>query len=289
MLDLIDYPIYEIDGWQGNVIDDDGVEWIITGEEGWSSAADARAALVDIPDDDGAADAPTYESARTITLTGVAIAPSWLEQNRAKERLNRVAYTSRGLYPLTITEHHLTRLAYVRRSGSQKIGDRQGNAFDFVLSLVAPDPARYDSNLQTLAAGMPGTIVLVGRTYPRTYPLTYPTNVPYQPLVNAYNLGNRNTGAQITLSSGIDSPGVINGDSGASLQFDVSLGAADSLVVDLAAKTAVLNGTSSRRGSLLTGSSWFTLVPGENNLRLIGIPNGTGNPTMTVAYRSAWK
>lgn len=290
MLAILELPLYDLDGWQGNVTDDFGVDWIITTEDGWSDAPDARTSLVDLPDQDGADDSSTFETSRSITLSGTAIASSWASQNAAKDRLNAVAYTGRGLYPLTVTENHgLVRVAYVRRTGSQKIGDRQGYAFDFSIGLVAPDPRRYDANLTTLATGMPGAVIPVGRTYPRTYPVTYPPSVTYQPVVNAATIGTRDTGGQITISSGLDNPGVVNVDTGALLQFNLSLGANDTLVIDLQQRTAVLNGTASRRGSLMGGSSWFLLQPGDNNLRLTGLPNGTGNPSMTVQYRSAWK
>lgn len=286
----LELPLYDLDGWTGNVTDDFGCDWVITKEDGWGSAADARANLQDYPDADGADDAPTYEGPRAITLEGTCIAPNWAEQNRAKDRLNRVAYTStRNLYPLTVTESHMTRLAYVRRSGAQKVDDRQGFGFDFSISLVAPDPRKYAADLTSLTVTMPGAAIPVGRTYPRVYPITYPAVVSYQPVINAFNAGTRRTGAQIAITSGLDNPGVIHQDSGAVLQFGVSLGGNDTLVLDLAAKTAVLNGTASRRGALLTGSSWFMLASGDNNLRLVGIPNGTGNPAMTVNYRSAWK
>lgn len=290
MVAILDLPIYDLDGtWQGNVTDDYGVDWVVTGEEGWGSAPDARSDLQDLPDQDGADDAPTYEAARTITLTGTAVADSWLAQNQAKERLNAAAYTARGLYALTVTESHLTRMVYVRRTGAQKVGDRAGFAFDFVLSLIAPDPRKYDATLTQLATAIPGAVVPVGRTYPRTYPLTYPPSTTYQPVVDAFNAGNRDTGAQITITSGLDFPGIVNLDTGASLQFNLSLGPADTLAIDLLTKAVVLNGTSSRRGALFTGSAWFLLQPGDNNLRMVGTPNGTGAPAMTVQYRSAWK
>lgn len=285
----LDYPLYDLDGWGGNYLDDFGVEWIITAEDGWGGPADARADITDKPRQDGADDGPTYESSRVITLTGKAIAPSWAEQNAAKDRLNAAAYTGRGLYPLTVTEQHLSRLAYVRRSGAQKVTDAPGFAFDFSISLVAPDPRKYAVDEEVAVTTMSGIAVPVGRTYPRTYPLTYPAATSMSPTVLVANAGNRSTGAVITFSSGIDNPGVINTTTGAQLQVAVSLGASDSLAIDLSEQTVIFNETASRRGSLYAGSAWFALEPGNNALRMIGSPNGTGSPTMTVRFRSAWK
>lgn len=285
----LELPLYDLDGWTGNATDDYGVDWIVTSEEGWSSATDAQAAIENRPDDDGGDDAPTYESPRVITLTGVAIAPNWYEQNSAKDRLNPVAYRSRGLYPLTVTENHLTRMAMVRRSGAQKIADRPGNAFDWSISLVAPDPRKWSADETTATVTMPNVVVPSGRTYPRTYPLTYPRGGQNSTSVTATNVGNRDSSVVAIFSGGVNQPGIVNADTGAVVQFDVSLTPGDLFEVDLGARTAVVNGTASRRGALLTGSSWFPLPPGDTALRMIGNPNGLGAPSMSVRYRSAWK
>lgn len=286
---ILGYPLYDIDGWQGNVSDDFGVDWIITGEDGWSSPPDAQVTLGDRPSGDGADDAPTYESPRTITLSGTAIAPNWLEQNRAKDRLNSAAYTSRNLYTLTVAENHVTRMAQVRRSGSQKISDRAGNAFDFQLSFIAPDPRKWSVNETTAGVDMPGRAIPSGRSYPRTYPIVYPAGGQTSPTVIVTNLGNRDSSGVVTFSGGIDQPGVVNASTGAIVKFDLSLGATDTLEVDLGNQTVMLNGTASRRSSLMAGSSWFALPPGDTRLLMTGNPNGTNVPNMTVRYRSAWK
>lgn len=286
---ILAYPLYDLDGWQGNVSDDFGVDWIITAEDGWSSAPDAQVTLGARPSGDGADDAPTYEAARLITLTGTAIAPNWYEQNRAKERLNPVAYRDRGLYTLTVTENHLTRMALVRRTGTQKVTDVPGNAFDFSLSLVAPDPRKWSVDETTGSVNMPNIVVPVGRTYPRSYPLRYPAGGQTSPTVIASNIGNRDSTAVVSFTGGVNQPGVVNAETGATVQFDISLSATDYLEVDLGNQTALLNGTASRRSSLMSGSTWFALPPGDTRLRMIGAPDGTGAPSMYVRYRSAWK
>jgi hypothetical protein len=181
-------------------------------------------------------------------------------------------------------------MALVRRSGAQKIADRLGNAFDFSISLVAPDPRKWSAVETTSNVSMPDTTIPSGRTYPRTYPLTYPGGGQISPTVVATNEGNRSSYIVATFSGGVDQPGVVNVDTGAVVQFDVSLSPGDFFEVDLGAnQTAVINGTASRRGALLAGSSWFDLPPGDTALRMVGNPNGLGGPSMSVRYRSAWK
>jgi hypothetical protein len=274
----LELPLYDFDGWTGNATDDYGVDWIITGEEGWSGAVDAQAAIEDRPDGDGADDAPTYEATRVITLTGTPSPRTGPTQNAAKDRLNAVAYTGRGLYPLTVTENHLTRMAMVRRSGAQKIADRPGNAFDFSISLVAPDPGSGRPTRR------PRPSTCRTRSTPRAAPTPAPTRWSTPAAARSARrsprrtIGNRASYVVAAFSGGVDQPGVVNVDTGAVVQFDVSLSPGDFFEVDLGARTAVINGTASRRGALLTGSSWFDLPPGDTPLRMVGNPNGLGGP-----------
>jgi hypothetical protein len=137
---------------------------------------------------------------------------------------------------------------------------------------------------------MPDVINPSGRTYPRTYPLVYPGGGQISPTVTATNDRQprlvRRGGLLRRRRPAGDRQRV---DTGAVVQFDVSLSPGDYFEVDLGARTAVINGTASRRGALLTGSSWFDLPPGDTPLRMVGNPNGLGGPSMSIRYRSAWK
>jgi hypothetical protein len=285
-----DRPWYALDGWLGNATDDYGCQWVITGEDGWGSAAPARAAVAEREADDGGIDAPTYEGPRVITLEGTCIAPNKLEQNAAKDRLNAVAYTSRDLYPLVVTETHLERTALVRRSGGAKVADKGPVAFEFSLALVAPDPRKYALDAASVDVSLAGSVAVVGRTYPRTYPKTYGTaGATSTPSATITNVGNRDTGAVITLTGGIYRPGVMHVGTGAALRFDITMLDTDQLVIDLLNRTAVLNGTVSRRSSLMVGSAWFLVPPGASQVRMLGTSTGSTGAAMNVTYHSAWK
>jgi hypothetical protein len=321
----LDLPHYQLDGWGGNWVDDDGVEWIVTSEQGWGASAGVRVDLDDRVHADGAWDSPGYEASRIVTLSGTAVAPTRRAQNLAKDRFNAAA-GGRGLYPLVVTEEHLTRLAYVRRSGEAKASDRGAFVFDFSITLVAPDPRKYDA-IQAIRTSVAveitgahaidihtpitttdnliqgGQLVVGGRTYPRTYPLTYtgagdpgPTGgggTPGGPVNGTAalveNTGTRDTGGLIEIRGGLENPVVLNMRTGETLAFGLILTADDVLTVDLMERTVVLNGSTSRRSTIIAGSAWWLFEPGSTWLRLGGTPTNTGNPRMTVYYRSAWK
>jgi phosphodiesterase/alkaline phosphatase D-like protein len=278
-------PQYDIGTWSGNFTDGYGVDWVITAEEGWGGPPPKRSTIDEIPQGDGGYDAPTFDGPRVITLTGTCIAPSRYEMNRAKDRLNAVA-AGRDMHVLMVTEEHITRLVYVRRTGAQKLSDTGPVSFDFALSLIAPDPRKYQALAEVVSATIVNSGGAIGRTYPRTYPRSYPTGSFVAATVNAHNTGTRETGAVITFGGGISNPGVLHLGTGASLQFALDLAVGDTLTVDLLARTAVLNGSVSRRGTLISGSSWFLLSPGDNVLRALGTP-ALSTP-MTVTYHPAW-
>jgi hypothetical protein len=57
-------PVFDVDGWVGSTVDEDGVEWWITKEEGWTSSPAIRLTLADRPESDGAFDSPSYRGVR---------------------------------------------------------------------------------------------------------------------------------------------------------------------------------------------------------------------------------
>lgn len=282
-------PRYQLDGWGGNYEDENGVAWVITEEDGWSGPAPARTQLADRPQDDGGDDAPTYEGSRIITLTGTCVAPTRALQNASKDVLNGVAYRGRGLYPLLVIEEHARRLAFVRRSGTQKVSDTSGISFDFSLSLVAPDPRKYSEDEVTISSALSLATGPDGRTLPWAPPRSYPIATSSAPLTPATNDGNRETGAVITFAGPMTGPSVRHLPSGAELTFDLALDNDDRLEVDLLNRTVVLNGTADRKYSLSTGSAWFLLDPGANPLLFTGLSTGAVSPVMTTRYRHAWK
>jgi len=100
------------------------------------------------------------------------------------------------------------------------------------------------------------------------------------------NNGNRPTPAIMTIAGPIDNPIIVNDTVGAALNFLISIGAGETLVIDLANKTVLLNGVTNRRSALIA-PNWFYLEPGGNFIRFGGTTGGA--PTLTIQFRSAWR
>lgn len=82
-------------------------------------------------------------------------------------------------------------------------------------------------------------------------------------------------------------PTLTNKTSGASMKLDISMIETETLTLDFYAKTALLNGFSSRYSSIIPGSSWWPLQPGANTVQL-SAGSITANTRATVTYRDAW-
>lgn len=98
--------------------------------------------------------------------------------------------------------------------------------------------------------------------------------------------GSRPTPATLTIAGPITSPVITNDTLGISLAFNITLSATDTLTIDLANRTVVLNGSENRRNTLQV-PNWFFLSSGNTFLRFGG-GDGAGS-SLTVRYRDAWR
>jgi hypothetical protein len=276
-------PTYSVDGWSGNTVDDDGVEWWVTKEEGWSGGPDVRLELAPRPQRDGTFDAPSFRSARVITLEGKAIAPDPDVRERAKDRIAAVLGNGARLAELTVQERTMTRRALVRLSAATKITDRTPATFDWSLQLTAPDPVRYGAEARIASCGLPRPGL--GVAFPITrWPLDF--GEPSDGSMVLRNAGTVTTWPVWTIHGPCQQPFVRSTGTGASLGFSLSLEQGDVLVVDVAARTVRLNGAS-RRAALVAGSGWFGLPAGATGIEFDALRSDTP-AVLSVVWRDAW-
>ncbi|MEV8634280.1 hypothetical protein AB0395_21755 [Streptosporangium sp. NPDC051023] len=289
MSTAIESPVYTLGTWQGNVLDDFGVEWIVEDEDGWSSTPPVKATLQEKTAGDGAWSGPGFFSSRVINLTGRAKAPDRLSMLAAKDRL-RASISPRVPAQLQVDEAHMTRVATVRLSDKIDVRDQSAEIFSWGLTITAPDPRRYAPEPNTTSTALPSAAT-TGRTYPRTWPMLYGGAVEGGTgSVFFDNLGDFDeTPAVITFVGPVQTPRVEHVQTGRNLTFDLTLSADDILVVDLLAQTAILNGSGNRAYTISAGSAWFMLVSGMNELAFRGVAlSPPPDPLMTVTATSAW-
>ena len=152
-----------------------------------------------------------------------------------------------------------------------------------VWTLFAPDPRYYDDKLQTLGLS---AVTIPGRTYNRTYNLSFGggSGVVSGTVVNE---GSWTTQPVITVNGPVTNPTVGNSTTGKFVQVTTSLGASDSLVVDLSQRLVTLNG-SPVRNLLAAGSDWFDAAPGSSTFYFSGQNTTAGVSGATISYRNAY-
>jgi len=283
MADALQLPVYTVDGWVANAVDDDGVEWWVTEEDGWSGPPEVRLELASRPQRDGSFDAPSFLAARVITLGGTAIAPDPDTKERAKDRLAALLADGSTLADLTVQERTVQRSARVRLSGQTKIADQTPYTFAWSVQLTAPDPVRYGTVPQAASCGLPQPGH--GLTFPLTgWPLDF--GEPSGGSLALTNAGTATTAPVWTIAGPCDQPIIRDVSGGTWLAFGLQLADGDRLVVDVAARTVRLGGAS-RRAALMPGSSWFGLRPGLTGVTFDALR--TDAPAvLSVTWRDAW-
>jgi hypothetical protein len=282
MNQILTSPVFTVDGWSGNTVDSEGVEWWVTKEDGWSSGPDVRLELSDRPQRDGSFDAPSFRSARVITVEGTAIAPDEDTKERAKDRVAAVLADGSGLAELSVAERTVTRRALVRLAAGAKIVDVTPISFEWSLQMTAPDPLRYGVDVRTASCGLPQPGTGIG--FPLAFPLQFGD-------AEGGSLALANAGTAVawplwTIAGPCTQPVIRNDSTGERLAFALRLLEGDTLTVDVAARTVWLGGAS-RRAALLPRSSWFGLAPGSTSIGFDAFDDQESG-TLAVVWRDAW-
>lgn len=149
------------------------------------------------------------------------------------------------------------------------------------LQYEAADPRFYSAEtvLSTAAATTGG-----GRTYNRVYPLVYAAGGTGGTVL-VTNLGNFPSRPVLRVNGPSNTPRIENITAGKFLAANLAVAAGEYLEFDLDAHTVLLNGTASRYGTLVAGSSWWEIAPGDNSLRFTSADSAG---TLDVHFRSAW-
>ncbi len=149
------------------------------------------------------------------------------------------------------------------------------------LQYEAADPRLYSAEtVASTAAATTGG----GRTYNRVYPLVYAAGGTGGTLL-VTNLGNFPSRPVLRVNGPSTTPRIENITAGRFLAANVAVAAGEYLEFDLDAHTVMLNGTASRYGSLVSGSSWWELAPGDNSIKFTSADSAG---TLDVHFRSAW-
>lgn len=174
----------------------------------------------------------------------------------------------------------------LRRDLPMEAGYRRG-VYGCAIQWTCSDPRRYSITEQTITVAAPSAGS--GLVYPLVYPLDYGTTGG-SGSGTATNAGEAPAHPVLTITGPAVRPLVANTATGAVLEFDLTLVAGESLIVDTNAGTVLLGGTGNRLYTLTAASvpvESFVLASGANPLALRAQSFAAPGASLGVRWRSA--
>lgn len=260
------------------------VEWTGYGVPGMRTSDDP------VPQDDGSWTGPDYLTSRDLGLTIIIRGSTPDEAVQNAEALLTAwnldtsidGYGSRMQMNLKMPGIDERIIRGRPRRADLRTARIVGTNIAAELEFFCPDPLWYSvtEHTQAFSLSEPET----GRGYDRGYDYGYggATTSGIELLNNA---GSRGVWPTATIAGPVVNPYIQNLDTGQTLTFTITLAADETLVVDFAEKTVLLDGTSSRY--FTKSGEWFKLAVGDNNIRF-GSGSYDAAATLTMAWRDAW-
>jgi phage-related protein len=291
-----------------NTVDSNGTIWTISDIEGWWSIPEANVPTsVRARDEDGSYDEDGRYLAREFTVSGVFLptSPELIEASRA--RLIKELDAVRRTVLLRVDETPPRQMA-VRVAGHTVIQTvRQSGLTEFSVDLRAADPVKYALERMKAPGGVNAPIVVGAglsagpRTYPRQYDVATDNLREYGPIgapnfVSIVNEGNYKSSPIIRVFGPVTNPrielvdwdGKTSEDPIEEMSFVITLQAGEFLEINVKEKTVLLNGMTSRRGTMTFQSDWFMLRPGMNTLQYTALVAPGNTTVLDIEAYSAW-
>ena len=220
-----------------------------------------------------------YYSPRLITITGFIISSTAQTHEQARRQLQEALPIREDLDFIVNTFADLEYISSVRLLDfKMSIIDPVGSQFK--IDLFASDPNLYTGDIQSALVSLEegGGFLLPTVVFPIIFdPGTAPTIVTNSGAVDVLPI--------ITIEGTATNPRITKTETGEYVEVQVTMGASDELIIDMANRTITLNG-----GSIISfresGSSWWDLDVGGNPISYeTDDSNDTG--TCTVSWRNA--
>jgi hypothetical protein len=160
----------------------------------------------------------------------------------------------------------------------------QFNISTIPIQLTASDPLVYSTTLHTASTTLPSPTA--GLTFPVTFPVTFGASTGGS--MSVTNSGNYITAPVFTITGPVTNPSVIFTATGQFMKLNITLSNTDVLVIDMGARTVLLNGTAYRFNTVATGSSWWGIPVGSWSIGVASTDATAVAAVFTVAYRDAW-
>lgn len=270
------------------VTDDYGIEWTIANVKGWFEPASPTNPMEQRAADHGGWAGPSFYEPRVIEIEGAINAADWYSASSAFQRLATAVPIS-DLDTLYVSDGVTTLQADVRQGGDllPTFSDDSPRIIEFSLSLVAPDPRRYSTELTQAMTGLAttsGGLTLGGTGLTLNVTGLSLNATVAQGILSVTNAGNMATRPMLTVFGPCDPFTLTHRQSGKLLRFSEAVPTGRALVIDTDKRRALLDGVAPRA---VTGT-WFEYAPGLNEVSFAA-SSYNFQALLTSAHRSAWR
>ncbi|QTZ93655.1 phage tail family protein [Streptomyces auratus AGR0001] len=259
---------------------------------GWDDLPDIENGTVAMPTQHGAWPGPLLAGARSLTWDFRILPARRQDFPLLLDQLRRVTGIRQEEQPLVIQLAGARRLMWARITKRALPADQKYTRGEPTGSLVweASDPRRYEVTQQAaktrLARAEPGL------EWPLAWPLDWDSAKDGDGWLEAENTGEAASHPVVVFHGPLKLPALLDEEGGRALEYAVALGPDDTLTVDCAAGTALLNGSISRLDTATARSAperTFTLEPGVTRFRF-SAERGLYDPRASVSifWRSAF-
>ena len=261
---------------------DDGTSFRVVGDiPGWDAAPAIRNGLTSKAQQDGVWDGTGFDDARVVTVPGFV-------QEATPQAAYAVLRALQALRPQSVQELVVVNAAIGSLSALTRVtvgvkpvwyGDC---AFEYTLTVTAPDPLKYGPatyGTATLSASTPGA----GRVWPRVWPTDWGIPAGVTPgAVAVANAGSAAYWPRLRIDGPSLNPTVSMVETGAWVRYGGSLLAGQWLDLDMANRRVLLNGQVSVRQFVTSSGDWLAVPPGGASI------TWTDDSGSAVALLSMW-
>ncbi|MFE3197159.1 phage distal tail protein [Embleya sp. NPDC059237] len=270
------------------VLGPDPLRW--RGLDGWQELPSPDDASVPRSGQHGSMPGPLLAQARTVTLDVLMRVAG--DPGEVVDRIERATALTDEETPLVVwLDSRGPRMVFGRVVRCRIPVDRAyriGTVVGIPIQWSCSDPRRYELVEQTATTKLPQAEG--GLTFPLTFPLDWGTPAVSGTLT-AVNSGYAPTSPVVEFVGPVDTPAMVRMSDGVRLEYDLVLGAGETLTVDTRSQSVRLAGADRLYAatSRSVPEEWFRLEPGATDLAFRAA-SGSTDPaaSMTVRWRSAF-
>lgn len=261
--------------------DEFGVTWALTKLDGWFDGWEGAGTVDQRSQADGAWVSPQYASPRVVHLGGRIMVASWDDVTQAWDRLlAQIPFRQLATLQVSTGEGTVPEQTALVRQHEKPVLTRFDTRADFSLSLLAPDPRKYETTLRSAALVLP--ILSGGIAPPLTPPITI-TGSTSLSQITLTNDGTATTYPTLVITGPCPPPRIANLTTSEVLRVVDAVPAGQTLIIDVANGVATTGGQARR-----VLGTWWGLEPGANEVAF-SADGYDAAASLDISYRSAWK